>query len=373
MHLNGFLCNIAFVEYGEALLDADEQAFDVQGARELLARAPWSNKAGLRLYGEILSKLLDATALEEDPENHEIDGTLLSDYWHGFCLAPDKSKYPNEESEFAAQAVHAMEEYADGDPHRQGLEFIRVYMRVFLQKQSEPAHRLFATVESHPTMPVLASLLSIENGSSHPALRWAVMHDRIDLAAICTELETASVNPSTYLWQTMGPFVVQNEWLPGTPALCARLWYAHVKASMGIQRSILTEPTFVEAMLKNTAFSPNHAMECLLNSYDVPESTVVAFFPIPFARCNSGVVLSNLVVQLATVNDGFRKGIQKAFLPQLRLHHQDLWDALQLHFAVAQTVEIAQDTASALAPVFDRIRLGISETKLDDIDAGVFE
>lgn len=369
---NGFLCNASFAQCGKQFLDANAETFDAHGARELLARAPWSNKKGLRLYSDILAKLLVATASDDDPTFHETDATLLADYWHGFCLPADKYEYPNEESEFAAQAMEAMSEYAD-DAHRQGLEFVRIYMRVCLQKQSEPAHRLFDTVANHPATPILTSLFSTKNG--HSALRWAVLNKLLDLDDIYTKLakEAININPSMYFWRTLGPFIAQREWLPDTQKLCAGLWRAHVQAHVEHKPSILTEPALVEAMLTNAAFLPEQVLECLLHAYDVPVATVMACFPIPFERCSNGSLGLNFVMRLATVNDGFRHGVKTAFLPQLELHHKDLWDAVQLHLAVAQTVDVALETSDALLPVFDRIRLGSAETKQEDIDASLFE
>ena len=48
-----------------------------------------------------------------------------------------------EEAGFFKEAVDLMNEYPDDDPARQGLEFIRVYMRTALQSSAREAHKLF--------------------------------------------------------------------------------------------------------------------------------------------------------------------------------------------------------------------------------------
>ena len=53
-----------------------------------------------------------------------------------------------DESSFFREAMKLMNEYPDSDPARQGLEFVRVYMRTALQAAAREAHKLFTNAAS---------------------------------------------------------------------------------------------------------------------------------------------------------------------------------------------------------------------------------
>ncbi len=53
-----------------------------------------------------------------------------------------------DEAAFFKEAMKLMGEYPDDDPARQGLEFVRVYMRTALQAAAREAHKLFTNATS---------------------------------------------------------------------------------------------------------------------------------------------------------------------------------------------------------------------------------
>ena len=132
---NHFICEAEFIERADVCKEAD--AYKI---RMLLAVAPLSTK-GAKAYGKCLQELWKKTWNEQDPFFHATDAYLLGKFLHFIDMNVDEmqeqirllSRHTDVEGVvqfgFDAMLNYGMEEHA-----RQGLKFIQIYCRTYLEQ-----------------------------------------------------------------------------------------------------------------------------------------------------------------------------------------------------------------------------------------------
>ena len=76
--------------------------------------------------------------------------------------------------------------WADDDFYRQGLEFVRVYMRVSLTHEAREHNKQFSSLELYILQTVIMSVR--REHIPHPALKCALLNNTIDLHSLITAL-----------------------------------------------------------------------------------------------------------------------------------------------------------------------------------------
>ena len=369
--LHGFLCSTSFCEEANTLLLSAGMQFDAPAARSLLARAPWTSKEVYGLYGRVLVHLLTKTTVYPAVGDAEVDGLLLAEYLNGFCLAMDTPVYPNEEAEFSEKALLGMSVYSE--PSRQGLEFIRVYIRVALQKASDSANRLLKKMSDHPLTAVITSLQGEKE--AHPALRWALLNNAIDIEPLFIELSQEHVNPTMLLWGAIAPFVLNGEWMPRNEDEAKRLLYAHINPAIDRRSGALVNPLLLRKILDSNVLALHTSLECIFNSFNVSEAIVEEYFPLRLMGCDRSYLL-RVLLKITTADDGFRCDLNKIFTDNLERNHYMLALALLVHIGQSANAEVAVDTSDFLLETFELIYgnpLPHEEKEEDRIDGRIFE
>ena len=120
--------------------------FNLSSVRRLLANAPIC-KEELPAHGYLLAKLLFKVGDHIDSRYVLSDAKLLATYCQAIInIGPGHRLdifIPNQ-GNFLKEALTLSNTYSDEDPSRQGLEFIRVYMRMVLQENSKLGKSNFA-------------------------------------------------------------------------------------------------------------------------------------------------------------------------------------------------------------------------------------
>ena len=192
-----FLTEQLFLERGrELLLYPEETVFPLDCVHFLLY-FPCNNEA-VAIHSKLLRRFTSSVEYIPRGQTRYV-AHLLVDYFNAlllvpqqqlmepFVLTPEISEDPNfvDESYFFGIALTAMQEYS-GDFSREGLEFIRVYMRSALIKNA----RLYPKKTSSPErivrplydglLEIMKTLVLCERLSSHPALLLAISEHLIN-------------------------------------------------------------------------------------------------------------------------------------------------------------------------------------------------
>ena len=399
---NCFLCNIAFSEFAKELLwIEDDNSFDSDGARNVLARTVLTSEV-VYDYGRILTLLLKHGASESQDGLIDIDAHLLMD----FLVATQKGMVQSslleelsDEADFAQIAFTDMDTY--NDVTRQGLEFIRSFLRTALQFETKTKAVSTSVHTPTPMDNVLICLSSSLQG--HPALAFLVKNKLVDPAGILDYLMSFYSkahdpwNTSTIPWKTtvssrpedsllkstavyaflkaLSPLIARGHWQPETSHQHELLWMVHARvqkehADIGIE----WETHFMQAMVHAQPQHLHHALNYVLTRVHVSDPIMEVFFPIPLAQCSGPEVLECLVQFIEQLNTDPADQKASAFLLRLDQYHHDVMDLLNLHFAVCPSYEEGVATWEAMLDTFEDICSGRPPTLcIDTIDSRVFE
>ena len=386
-YLSGFLCKTAFFECADRLLSDEPGAFDVYKARNVLMRTTLCSDVFER-YGQILIRLLTASATESQPVYVEADAMLLSDFL--WVIAPWSEGVtsiletePSDESRVHIEAFLGMNEHPDEDAPRQGLEFIRVYMRTFLQLQARAAHQIitgslssppawapaWASMWSPKPMPLLSNntivgtsptvldevLFTLGHSTKpHPALAWLVEHKLVNPSEVLDALHGIIPDTPDPLRNTafcafigaMRAFVVNGQWLPETPQRHFQVWRVHARLKK--QYCYLDsawEEAFIRRMTHEYKDCLHHALAYIADASLLEKALMEEFFPLPFAECDAREVLSCLVELELQVRQSICISKVDAFFALMHTTTQKFANCLRCIWSCSPNTKTQRETA----------------------------
>lgn len=387
-YLHGFLCQTEFEAcFSELMSHHSEKAFDANGARHALARAPLYPE-NLRMHGRLLGTLLENTSPKDEHFYIDVDAALLGEYVA--AVAKQSLQGPvleRHEIESCEVGFQAMEEYID--PTRQGLEFIRAFMRECLQKEARANHKLFtqnsggqsdvSKVKNH-CLDLAMQALS-QPYDVHPVLVVAVEQHAVCPTQILNVLNPADGSDVGELNGTLlhalkafQPLVVQGCWRPESLLHWEQLWRSHwawPEDNMHWNKPWM--PKFVGIMVREYGARLPASLNFLrLKKDNASQAAVQAFFPLPLTQCDSGELLFALVSLMPPHGEESSHN-QRLFGELLQEHHPVLHAALKMHVEMYPSHSAAVSAWPALLDVFRTIVFGISVAPDVGIDARVFE
>ncbi len=369
-YLHGFLCEKEFLECVSELMPLHrEMSFDAHGARHALARSPLYSDI-LPQHGQLLGALLASHSWKDDPFYIETDAMLLVEYLRALFVHAQR-EFPDKDGEgnFLHDAIESMHTF--DDPHRQGLEFIRSYMREFLQEQAKSAHALYLASSQTPSVhPSYGYMKLAINGlyksyDVHPALRIAVLEHGLDPTQLLNFLNSPGGNSLDNLSTTLRealcmlrPVMVQTSWRPASLLHWEQMWRAHwhmPKNDMHWNKPWL--PEFVKSMVQEYPSRLHTSLEFLAKAKDVPETTVAAFFPLPLFGSN-GLDALPALVRLLPWPTAEKTDLQERFAATLQCHHPWLHDMLVLHMSLYPTKNAAVLASMSIVDGFNAMVYG---------------
>lgn len=389
----GFLCKTAFLELAKSLLESakNDERFDIEEAREALARAPLHD-AILNTYGQLIGELLGRATQELLWDNVDTDVLLLEEYLQ-IALAQYAYPYvqpwrPETVDDFPIYAFEGMAVYSEEDPHRQGLEFIRHFMRAALYFQQYNHRKNFKACYLFHGLDDVVGQFQYSGG--HPVLRALVMRNSALVERLLEyfdyqwhrQLPEADQLSASFgkFYRALVPIISEGLWKPSTPGHCEQLWLAHAPLIDSIRNveAVPWAPGLV-AKLTHDSKSPLHrSLHHLLQKEQLNSKHIAEFFPLPLVDCSAKDVLP-LLVQLASRSQGLEEGMHfgQAFLSQMQEHHPRIAALLTMHLMVFPDTEKAHEHAQLLLAAFEDARghtsgVAFSEA-IDNIGANVFE
>ena len=339
-------------------------------------------------FGRLLGALLAHVSAKDEPFYLGVDASFLTTYLAAVAqqaiFGPVLEEYEVHSYELGLKAMH---EYID--PTRQGLEFIRVFMREVLQKEAREAHKLFTNLAEHTdkgpqsvesnSLALVMQALS-QTYEAHPALVVALKECGLDPTLVLDFLncengiDTGELNGSLlYALRSFQPLMVQTSWRPESFLHWEQLWRAHwswPEDNMHWNKPWM--PEFVRIMVHEYGDRLPASLDCLrLKKEDASEDAVRAFFPLPLKQCDKGELLFVLASLMPPYCEDSSYN-QRLFASLLEEHHPVLHAALKMHIEMYPSHKEAVAAWSALMDVFETIVFGIN-TSHEAIDTNVFE
>lgn len=372
-HLPGFLSENEFFEHAKSLLSQRHAAnFDTSGARNVLARA-FLYEGTVDMYGKLLSKVLVHSARETEAFYIETDASLLAEFIQkistGTAISAPLCPEEIGEHELPTMAFNAMDEYSDSDSPRQGLEFIRMYLRSALQLKAQAAQRedTKATSGSASIKPtsldgVATSLGSIS--SAHPALVAMVRGKLMSPTDILNSLAKSRSDASDPLQNTafftflaaLRPLVASGVWYPENDEHYSQLWLVHTRLKRENVYQVLDwEENFTRNMINLKPHLLDQALAYMVDTFEVPDCVLDTFVPLPLRGANKPVVLEQLVQLSAQERFSPTTGKAPEFLTLLGMHHPDILQLLRRHLSSCSTCEDAVRTSENILDAFEEI------------------
>ena len=387
-YLNGFLCKDAFETCAQKvfLRQSSEDRFDVYRARDVLARAPLHDDI-FSTYGKLLGTHLLHARNENDSFYLNVDVYLFKEYLQATVFRKDvllleQEPNPTTPCDFAELSFIAMEQYGSNDASRQGLEFIRVFMRTALQAEAREAHKLFQECSMPDGLDDVIGHLDHPGG--HPVLRRiAIEHPTwIDRILDYVNYHITKQKDETYyltvplhrFYRALAPLFEQQLWAPKTEKNYWQLWSA--------QRSLTNTPAALWcSQFTRQAVQPygrwlHVSLVHLLYADGASTLALDGFFPLPFTDCDAEKVWP-LLVQLSTRIQSLDEGTID-FGEHLQAHHPKAASLIALHRGMYPNAKEAYLCASVLLESFKRSfdkscdELVLSQP-IDNIDANMFE
>lgn len=340
------------------------------------------------MHGKLLGTLLANISPRDEPFYIDVDALLLSEYLE----AVERQSLQGAVLErFAVEAFdigfQAMHEYID--PTRQGLEFIRTFMRECLQKEARANHKLFTQTSGagqsepdnveHAYLELVMEALA-QTYDAHPALVAALQHGFnptriLDVLNPPNKGDVGELKgPLRDALHSLQPLMVQTGWRPESLLRWEQLWRSHwawPEDNMHWNKPWM--PHFVGIMVHEYGARLPASLDCLrLKKEDVSRGAVKAFFPLPLTQADSGELLFSLV-SLMPPHCEESSHNQRLFASLLEEHHPVLHAALKMHVEMYPGHSEAVAAWPALMDVFQSIVFGNANPQDEGIDTAVFE
>lgn len=393
--MRGFLCKLAFWELATSMLESVKNGtgLDMEEARNALARAPLHDGI-LDTYGRLLGELMARTKEEPMTDDADIDVLFLEEYFQT-CLAQPAYPYvvtshPKTIDEFPAYGFKGMAKYSEQDPSRQGLEFIRHFMRTALVFEALQAQKEFnVSVMPDGLNQVIGRF---EHPEGHPVLHKLVARDPMLIDRLLEYFDYQlheQVPEPTHLSASFGkfyralvPVIAAGLWAPSTPVHCEQLWMAHAQLADSSLMKYADEAPWASGLAARLARQSNYplhrSLHHLLHKMQLNAMHIAEFFPLPLVDCSAKEVLP-LLVQLGSRSKGLEEGMHfgETFLLQLEEHHPRVASLLAMHLIVFPNAEEAHEHAGLLLEAFEDARMHASgrvyPEAIDNLDADMFE
>ena len=348
------------------------------------------HKNSINEYGRLLALLLMHAAYETQECCIEIDAQLLADFMQAIAIEPvvsvPLSAEPEDSNDFAVVSLLAMHEY--NDSVYQGLEFVRVFMRMalrgaFTQSSNVFSQRGHAPAEPMPFTPLDEVMISLRNcPHAHPALVFMCAHKLanpiffLDYLAGNSKANKEPLHNTAFFGflAALRPLIAGGQWQIERTDHYKQLLLTHARCQKEhADVNIMWEKFFMHAMVHNHPEQLHQTLDYLLRMPYVRFSTLNAFFPLPLTGCDGRAVLQRLVQFFIRSRTESTLGQGRNFFECLQQHHPKLAELLNLHVSICPTYEHAVISSEAMLNAFEEIHMGVPRFKIETIETIDFQ